>query len=208
MPHCRAADPGGQLKQTDQSRDIISSELWGKSSFLLVLYLLSSLCHHPPAPPPLPLPSPRVCSWYSGCRRWHEQTWIGVWIDQTSCSGPTAQTLRWGSRRGSALVQSSAKPECLLLGVCVCVIEKRGFPQRDPPLIVKWRSPRATPGTSIKHRQATDNLSLPTFFFSHPLSPSLIYPLKFKFTFKFKQGSLPWKEKCNVGKAATTHKRK
>lgn len=94
------------------------------------------------------------------------------------------------------------KPEGLRLGVCyecvyVCVgvIEKHGFPQRDPPLIVKWRSLRATPGTSIKHRQATDNLSLsPHFLFLSPLIPSLIYPLKFKFTFKFKQGSLPWKE--------------
>lgn len=59
------------------------------------------------------------------------------------CSGPTAQTPRWGSHRGSTPVQSSAKPEGLLLGVCMCVsvcvgvIEKHGFPQRDPPLIVK-----------------------------------------------------------------------
>lgn len=101
----------------------------------------------------------------------------------------------------------------MLVCVCVGVIEKHGFPQRDPPLIVKWRSLRATPGTSIKHRQATDNLSLslpfsPLSFSSHPSSPSLIYPLKFKFTFKFKQGSLPWKEQPNVGKAITTHKRK
>lgn len=66
---------------------------------------------------------------------WNSQTW-----QPACCSGPTAQTPRWGSRRGSAPVQSSAKPDGLLLGVwsvCVGVIEKHGFPQRDPPLIVK-----------------------------------------------------------------------
>lgn len=114
------------------------------------------------------------------------------------CSGPQ-QTLENGAHVEAVLrsrVQMNHKVYCWLC-VSVGVIEKHGFPQRDPPLIVKWRSLRATPGTSIKHRQATDNLtlspSLPTFF-SSPLLPSLIYPLKFKFTFKFKQGSLPWKE--------------
>ena len=104
------------------------------------------------------------------CRR--KQTGFKVW---TAAAQDPQHQLCDGAHVEAALrcrVQLNQKVYCK---VCVCVsvecvsvgvIEKHGFPQRDPPLIVKWRSLRATPGTSIKHRQATDNLSL-----SLPLSP-------------------------------------
>lgn len=112
---CYAADLGEKPKRTDQSGDIINSEFWGKSISLLPSFQssvtsshLNTIYHHHHHSL---FQSHLVCSSYSGCWCWHKQTQLRIWIDKTSsrrCSGPTAQTRRWGSRRGSAPVQSSA----------------------------------------------------------------------------------------------------
>lgn len=141
-------------KHLDQSGDIINPEFWGKRRFTrFFLDLPHAILHHHL---PLPLPAPA------------RQTWFQVWR-----AGPVpARSSDGGRVQPNQKVSPPAR-----CGVCVGVIERHGVPPRDPPLIVKWRSPRVTPGTSIKHRQATDNLplspSLSTFLSSSP-PPSFI----------------------------------